>query len=180
MKKYILLLVLLGVLQLVNAQELFKATSGKISFFSETPMENIDATNEMVKALINPKNNEVAFITTIVGFRFKKSLMEEHFNENYMESDKYKTAMFKGKIQEEIDYTKDGEYEVTAKGVLNIHGVDQEREIKGKLIIKDGKVELITDFDVQLKDHDIDIPKIVVKKIAESVNVKVDVNFEKS
>jgi polyisoprenoid-binding protein YceI len=178
MKKYILILAV-GFFQSLNAQDLYKATTGEISFFSETPIENIDATNKLVKALINTKDNQVAFFTTIIGFHFKKPLMEEHFNENYMESDKFPTAKFQGKIAEEIDYTKDGEYTVTAKGTLTLHGVEKKREIAGKLIVKNGKLELIVEFEVKLADHNIDIPKIVMEKIAETVTIKMNVNFEK-
>ena len=131
-----------------------------------------------MKALINAKNAEVAFIVTNVGFKFEKPLMEEHFNENYMESHKYKVSVFKGKIINEIDFTKDGTYEVTAKGTLDIHGVTVEREIKGTLTISNGKINLTTAFDVLLKDHKIKIPKIVVKNIAEFVKVILNINFE--
>ena len=119
----------------LSAQDLYKATDGEISFFSEAPVENISAINKDVKALINAKNAEVAFIVTNVGFKFEKPLMEEHFNENYMESHKYKVSVFKGKIVDEVDFTKDGTYEVTAKGALDIHGVTVEREIKGTLTL---------------------------------------------
>lgn len=163
----------------ISAQDLYKATDGEISFFSEAPVENISAINKDVKALINAKNNEVAFIVTNVGFKFEKPLMEEHFNENYMESHKYKVSVFKGKIIDEIDFTKDGTYEVTAKGTLDIHGVTVEREIKGTLTISNGKINLTTEFDVALKDHKIKIPKVVVKNIAEVIKVTVNINFEK-
>lgn len=163
----------------ISAQDLYKATDGEISFFSEAPVENISAINKDVKALINAKNNEVAFIVTNVGFKFEKPLMEEHFNENYMESHKYKVSVFKGKIIDEVDFTKDGTYEVTAKGTLDIHGVTVEREIKGTLTISNGKINLTTEFDVALKDHKIKIPKVVVKNIAEVIKVTVNINFEK-
>ena len=153
----------------LSAQDLYKATDGEISFFSEAPVENISAINKDVKALINAKNAEVAFIVTNVGFKFEKPLMEEHFNENYMESHKYKVSVFKGKIVDEVDFTKDGTYEVTAKGALDIHGVTVEREIKGTLTISNGKINLTTEFDVALKDHKIKIPSVVVKNIAEVV-----------
>ncbi|NCP45609.1 MAG: hypothetical protein COW67_02440 [Flavobacteriales bacterium CG18_big_fil_WC_8_21_14_2_50_32_9] len=163
----------------INAYtQIYKATDGEISFFSEAPVENISAVNKDVKALINAKNAEVAFIVTNVGFKFEKPLMEEHFNENYMESHKYKVSVFKGKIINEIDFTKDGTYEVTAKGTLDIHGVTVEREIKGTLTISNGKINLTTAFDVLLKDHKIKIPKIVVKNIAEFVKVILNINFE--
>ncbi|MCW8991453.1 MAG: YceI family protein, partial [Flavobacteriales bacterium] len=157
----------------ISAQDLYKATDGEISFFSEAPVENISAINKDVKALINAKNAEVAFIVTNVGFKFEKPLMEEHFNENYMESHKYKVSVFKGKIIDEVDFTKDGTYEVTAKGTLDIHGVTVEREIKGTLTISNGKINLTAEFDVALKDHKIKIPKVVVKNIAEVVKVTV-------
>lgn len=178
MKKVIFLILFLANFVIGFSQDLYKATSGEISFFSKTPMEDIDAVNENLKALINSKNGDVAFIATNIGFKFEKPLMEEHFNENYIESDKYKTSMFKGEIEGDVDYTKDGTYPVKAKGVLNIHGVDQAREIDGELIIKDGKLTLNSKFDVKLKDHKIKIPKLVVKNIAESVKVTVNMVFE--
>lgn len=160
------------------SQGLYKAVDGKISFFSETPMENIDAVNKDVKALINTKTGEVAFIGTNVGFRFEKPLMEEHFNENYMESDKYKVSVFKGKIVEKIDYSVDGNHKVNVKGTLNIHGVEQNREIAGEIIILDGKITVKSEFNIKVEDHKIKIPKLVVKNIAETVKVTVNLNFE--
>lgn len=163
----------------LKAQALYKATDGEISFFSEAPIENMSAVNKEVKALINAKNAEVAFIVTNVGFKFEKPLMEEHFNENYMESHKYKVSVFKGKIIDKIDFSKEGTYKVTAKGTLDIHGVKVEREINGTLVISNGKITLTSEFDVALKDHKIKIPKVVVKNIAEIVQVTVTINFEK-
>ena len=173
MKKITIIICLLVSTISLSAQDLYKATDGEISFFSEAPVENISAVNKDVKALINAKNAEVAFIVTNVGFKFEKPLMEEHFNENYMESHKYKVSVFKGKIVDEVDFTKDGTYEVTAKGTLDIHGVTVEREIKGTLTISNGKINLTTEFDVALKDHKIKIPSVVVKNIAEVVKVTV-------
>ena len=180
MKKITIIICLLVSTISLSAQDIYKATDGEISFFSEAPVENISAVNKDVKALINAKNAEVAFIVTNVGFKFEKPLMEEHFNENYMESHKYKVSVFKGKIINEIDFTKDGTYEVTAKGTLDIHGVTVEREIKGTLTISNGKINLTTAFDVLLKDHKIKIPKIVVKNIAEFVKVTLNINFTKN
>lgn len=179
MKKITIIICLLVSTISLSAQDLYKATDGEISFFSEAPVENISAVNKDVKALINAKNAEVAFIVTNVGFKFEKPLMEEHFNENYMESHKYKVSVFKGKIVDEVDFTKDGTYEVTAKGTLDIHGVTVEREIKGTLTISNGKINLTTEFDVALKDHKIKIPSVVVKNIAEVVKVTVNINFAK-
>lgn len=178
MKKITLLFLLFSTVVVGYSQNLYKATSGEISFFSETPMENIDAVNKDVKALINTENGDIAFIVANRGFKFHKPLMEEHFNENYMESDKYKASMFKGEIIGSVDFTKDGVYSVKAKGTLNIHGVDQEREIEGELTIKDGKMNITSTFDIKVKDHKIRIPTLVVKNIAETVKTTVNLNFE--
>jgi hypothetical protein len=177
MKKITFLLLFLTTLGGFS-QGLYKATDGDITFFSETPMENIEAVNKQVKALINTTNGGVAFIATNVGFHFEKPLMEEHFNENYMESDKYKVSMFKGSIVEKIDYTKNGKFKVSVKGVLSVHGVDQDRVILGELIILDGKITIKSEFDIKLEDHKIDIPKLVIKNIAETVKTTVNLNFE--
>jgi YceI-like domain len=176
MKKITLLLLLISSICVGNAQNTYKVTNGEISFFSKTPVEDIDAVNKKVLGVI--KNNEFAFVATIVGFKFKKPLMEEHFNENYMESDKYKTASFKGKIAAAIDLSKDGEYKTQAVGVLTMHGESKDRTIDGVFTVKDGKINLKSEFDVQLKDHKIDIPKLVIKKIAETVKVTVNIDFE--
>ncbi len=159
-------------------QGVYKATDGDVSFFSETPIENIDAVNKDVRALLNTKNGGVAFIVTNIGFHFDKPLMEEHFNENYMESDKYKVSVFKGKIVEQIDYSKNGTYKVTVKGTLDLHGVEKERTILGELIVLDGKITVQSSFDVKGEDHKIKIPKLVIKNIAETVQVTVNLNFE--
>lgn len=160
------------------SQNIYTATSGEIKFFSEAPVENIEAHNSQVKSIINFDNKELAFIVPIIGFKFEKELMEEHFNENYMESDKYKTAQFKGSFDGDLDLKKDGTYPVIAKGTLNIHGVDQEREFSGEMTVKGNSVNLKCEFPVKLKDHKIDTPKMVIKNIAEEVNVKVNTNFE--
>ncbi len=177
MKKILLLLSIVFGTATLYSQDLYKAIDGSIAFFSETPMENIDAVNKTLKALLNTKNGEMAFVVTNVGFVFDKPLMGEHFNENYMESDKYKVSIFKGKITETIDYTKNGEHDVTVLGSLDVHGVSQERSITGKVLVKDGTIILNSNFDIKLKDHKIKIPKIVTENIAEFVNVKVNITL---
>lgn len=161
-----------------SAQSIYKATSGEITFFSEAPMENIEAKNTQVKAIMNTDKKEIAFIVPVIGFKFEKPLMEEHFNENYLESDKYKTAQFSGTYTGNIDYKTPGKYPVTGKGKIAIHGVTQDREFNGEINIEDNKVILTCTFDVFLKDHKIKIPKVVVKNIAENVTVNVNVTFE--
>ena len=116
----------------------------------------------------------------MTSFTFRDKLMQEHFNENYMESDKFPNAVLEGVIQEAIPLEMDGMYEVTIKGSLEMHGVKQEREVKGKLTIAGGVPTLATaKFDVRLADHGIKIPSLVVANIAEVIAVDTELKFEK-
>ncbi len=173
MKKLVLSLALVGFGILAQAQ-LYSTATGKVGFYSKTPVEDIKAENNTVLAVLKAETNELAIAITNTSFNFENKLMQEHFNEKYMESDKFPKSTFKGKINETIDYTKDGEYKVTATGILNIHGVEQNRTISGTLIIKDGKVQLKSNFKVKVADHKITIPTIVTAKIAEEIEVTVD------
>lgn len=156
------------------AAQNFSTKTGKISFFSSTPLEDIKAASEKLMAIVVSKNGQMAFQVPIRSFTFAKGLMQEHFNENYMESDKYPYAKFKGTLNPKIDLTKDGEYAVTADGTLSVHGVDKRRVIPGKIQVKDGKIRILSNFDVACVDHQIKIPTLVIKKVAEVINVNVD------
>ena len=129
MKKFTITFTALLLLTVSYSQQLYKATSSKTHFFSEAPLENIEAVNEKSQGLINTETKQIAIIIPIIEFKFEKPLMEEHFNENYMETSKYKTASFQGKIISDIDFSTNGEYEATAEGVLTIHGVKKEQKI---------------------------------------------------
>ena len=157
-----------------SAQDVYLDTKGTISFFSETPVEDIDATSKQAVCAINVKTKDVFFKVRMESLTFKKALMQEHFNENYMESDQYPFATFKGKIDQDIDLTKDGTYQVTVTGALTIHGVAQDRTIPGTILVKGQSLDVSSTFDVKVADHKIRIPTIVSAQIAESVNVKVN------
>jgi polyisoprenoid-binding protein YceI len=153
--------------------KIYKTTAGSISFYSETPMENIDAHTKSMVSAINPANKQVAAVIMVNTFQFKNSLMQEHFNEKYLETEKYPKATFSGVINENIDLMKPGTYNVTVTGKLTIHGVEQNRTIKGVITIDNSlKLNLTSDFDVKLVDHKIEVPKLVFKKIAETIAVK--------
>jgi len=155
----------------------FVTTQGKVHFFSATPLENIEATTTKAICVLNIANQKINTKIPISTFVFKDKLMQEHFNENYLESDKYPYSIFNGEIVEKIDFTKDGELPITVRGTFEIHGVQKTREVKGTLTIKNGKpVNAIVKFDVALVDHKIKIPKAVVMTIAEVIAV--DLNFE--
>jgi len=151
---------------------MYATTAGNTRFSSETPLENINAENKKSQAILNTANNELAIRMNMRDFVFPNKLMQEHFNENYIESEKFPTATFSGKVDNAPDYSKDGQYDVLATGKFTVHGVTKERTIKGKMKIEGGKITLNSDFDVALADHKIDVPEIVFVKIAQVIRVK--------
>ena len=159
------------------AQPIFMAKNGFASFFSAATLENIEGKNNSAKGILNISNNEIHLIVPIRQFKFEKALMEEHFNENYLESEKFPNANYDGKINETIDFTKDGVYEVTSTGKLKMHGVEQERTEKGKLTILGKEIRLQCDMKIKVADFKIEIPKLVFQNIAEMVDVKLDIPF---
>ena len=158
--------------QRLHAQGMYATSTGNTRFSSETPMENVNAENKKSQAILNTANNELAIRMNMRDFVFPNKLMQEHFNENYMESAKYPTATFSGKLDNAPDFTKDGQYDVSAMGKFTVHGVTKERTIKGKLQVADGKITINADFEVSLTDHNIKVPKVVFVKIAQVISVK--------
>lgn len=143
----------------------------KISFFSETKMENIDATNSVTKPIFNAESGVFAVQAQQTAFTFKSAFMQEHYNENYVESEKFPYATFKGKVKETIDYKKDGTHNVTMEGTLDMHGVSLPRTITGTITVKSGVITMDSKFDVKVSDHKIKVPSLYVEKIAEVIQV---------
>lgn len=144
-----------------------------ISFFSDGPVEDIAAVSKSAQMVLNASTNEIALKVSIKSFDFDKELMEEHFNEKYMESDKFPNATFSGKIRDTINYKVDGIYTVTVVGKLTMHGVEKPRTIQGTLTIKGGELFVDCKFTVALKDHAIEVPTLVAQNIAETVDVTI-------
>jgi polyisoprenoid-binding protein YceI len=164
-----------------TGQVLYRAENGKIIFESDAPLEFITARSQALKGLIDPVKNTFAFQVETRSLKgFNSPLQQEHFYENYMESDEFPLATFKGKIIEPVDYKKPGTLTIRAKGILDIHGRQDERIITCTLQIEGEELKATSTFYVNLDDHDIAIPKLVNQKIAESIKVMVDINFVKS
>jgi polyisoprenoid-binding protein YceI len=176
--KYICI-ILLAWLSIKNqtGQDLYACKNAKISLFSSAPLEDIQASSSSGTSVYNPATGDLAFSVGIRSFQFPKSLMQEHFNENYMESDKYPKATFKGKIKEPVDVTKNGSYPVNVTGELNVHGVTQTRTIPGTVVVNNGMVTMSSEFMVKCADHKIEIPTLVFKKIAESIKMNVSATY---
>lgn len=164
----------------VSFSQVFMAPKGQceISFFSPTPVEDISAVNKQEQPILNAATNAFQIRVSMIFFKFEKPLMEEHFNENYVETEKYPNATFKGKINEKIDYTKDGEYKVTVTGTLSLHGVEKERTIAGKLNIKDGKITISSVFKITFADHNITIENYYKGILPEDTEVKINAVLE--
>jgi hypothetical protein len=177
MNKLILILGLIALQLPAIGQAIFIGKNDTVTFFSSTPVEDIDAKSTQAVGAINQGTKDVFFKVPMKTFAFKKALMQEHFNENYVESDKYPDATFKGKITDEVDLTRDGTYKVTVSGDFTVHGVTKPRTIPGTLVVKGNNMHVNTSFDVKLVDHDIKVPSIVTKNIAETIKVTVKGNL---
>ena len=162
------------------AQEKYFTKTGKIDFFSKASLEDIEAKNKTVTAVLDSKTGAVQFAVQMKGFEFEKQLMQQHFNENYVESDKYPRAEFKGSItnNSEINYKKDGTYPAKVKGKMTIHGVTNDVETTGKVKVSGGKVEIESVFNLLLSDYKISIPAVVKDKISNSIRITVDCKLE--
>ncbi len=148
--------------------------SGVVQFTSEASEEIIKAESKMLVGVLNLKTKEFAFKVMNRSFKgFNSPLQEDHFHEDYMETQKFPYISFKGKITDATDLSKEGTYKVSAKGELEAHGVKKERTVPAELKIKDGEAIVSTNFTVPLSDHKIKIPELVHLKISE--NIKVDV-----
>jgi hypothetical protein len=161
------------------AQKIF-TKNGHISFFSSTPLEDIKADNNQVVSVLNSQTGELQFSLLIKNFRFKKALMEEHFNESYLESEKYPKAIFKGMRagNTPVNFGADGTYPVTATGDLTIHGITKKISVPGTITIKAGQPAASARFQVKPADYNISIPKIVRNNIAEVIEVTVTCNYD--
>jgi hypothetical protein len=173
-----LCIILLSFLNINQAgQDLYTCKNVRITLFSSALIEDIKAVTSAGVSVYNAATGELDFSVAISTFQFDKAFMQQHFNSDYMESDKYPRAIFKGKILEYVDITKDGTYTVNAAGDLTVHGVTQKRTIQGSLTVKNGIIYMASEFMVKCADHHIDIPQILFYHIAESIKINVSATY---
>ncbi|GAB5539677.1 MAG: hypothetical protein Salg2KO_17800 [Salibacteraceae bacterium] len=177
MKSILIILSIMAVSSASIAQGKYFTRDGHIKFFSSTTMEDIEADNHKVTMVIDESTGKMEISALVKSFEFEKALMQEHFNENYMESTTYPKATFKGTVK---DFKK-GAYntptEVIAAGDLTRHGVTKAVEIPGTIAVKDGAYRLESKFLVKPADYDIVIPNTVSDKIANEIEVMVDADL---
>jgi len=181
MRKLIFILVL-AVSANYSFSQKYMTKTGYIRFFSSAALENIEAHNRAVMTALDMSSGEFIFKVLIKSYTFEKALMQKHFNENYMESDKFPNSEFKGKIIDikNVNLKKDGIYQVTAEGDLTIHGVTKRVKVPGTVEVKGGKLITKAKFSVALSDYNIKVPKAVVNNIAENIDIYVDCVLEPS
>ncbi len=155
----------------------FSTENGMISFFSDAALEDIKAENTLVGSMFNSASGDLVYIVKIKDFIFPKALMREHFNEKYMETEKFPKSTFQGKLTG-FNASVSGEQKVSAKGKLTIHGVTKDIDVPGIIEFANGKVVMKSKFMVKLQDYDIKIPKLVWQNIAEEVEVKIDFTYK--
>lgn len=169
-----LLFMLLVASATVSAQEKMITKNGKITFEASVPsFEEVKATNSAATCVLNPATGEIASLALIKGFRFKTALMEEHFNENYIESDKYPKATFKGKIENfDAQSLSGASKDYMIKGKLELHGKTKDVSMTAKIRKTDAGIEITSSFSVNADDFAINIPSMVKSKVSNKVNVR--------
>ena len=155
----------------------FATREAHIAFLSETPIEDIQAESHEASAIFDAATSQLAFQVPILSFHFPKALMEEHFNENYMETELYPKASFRGQVMD-LDLSVAGPQSVRAVGTLEMHGVAVERDIAGTMERMEGGWRITSAFEVPCTDHDIAIPKVVAENIAEVIGVTLTANLD--
>jgi len=148
------------------------ADSCRVSFFSKTSMENIDAENTISKPVMSIATGDIQISLSNQNFVFKSKLMQEHFNEDYMESEKYPHTVFKGKVNEKLDYKKDGVNHVTVTGVMDMHGVQKTITIPGTITVQNSIIFLVAKFEAKMVDYNIKVPKaLLVGNLSDHVSI---------
>jgi polyisoprenoid-binding protein YceI len=173
--KVIITLIIIAQALALDAQKRYYTKTGVISFKAGTAVEDIDAVNKSVSSIIDIVSGQVEVAVLIKGFEFRRGLMQEHFNENYLESEKFPKATFKGKIDNisQLDFKKDGQYALMAKGTLEIHGVKHEVSVPVAITIVSSQLSADAAFQVRLEDYKVEIPGAVKDKISPAVSIKV-------
>jgi len=181
MKPRLYILALLIIAQVTAAQK-YISKNGNIWFYSHTPVEDIEGHSRQVVSILDPSTGDLQFSLLVKSFEFKIALMEEHFNENYMESDVYPKASFKGKITntESIDFNENASYKAEVTGDLTIHGVTNPFTTTGTITVSGTTINATAKFVVSPKDYDIKIPSVVENKIAKEIEVNVDITYNRN
>lgn len=176
LRSLLILFVWLATITAAKAQQRFFAEKSSVTFFSDGVIEDISATNTKVTSIYDITKGDIAYLISVKDFQFVNKLMQVHFNEKYMESEKYPKSSFQGRVTG-FDASKEGPQEVKAIGKITIHGVTRDVEIPGTAEMKGNQVFVKAKFPVKLLDYNIKVPQIVWQNIAQTVEVTVDFSY---
>ncbi|MEJ7767425.1 MAG: YceI family protein [Chitinophagaceae bacterium] len=176
-KRVYLIIIFAGTVQIAAAQSRYFSKAAKILFYSKAPIEDIEAHNTKGVSVIDLASGQVEFSVLMKGFEFDKAKMQEHFNENYLESDKYPKAIFTGTIKNagDLKLKEDGIYNADISGTLTLHGIARQQAARVVITVKSGNVSAVSDFTLALSDFDIKIPALVKDNIGKTVKIIVSV-----
>ncbi len=160
-------------------QKIYSSNSVKVGFFSSAPIEDIRAVSDKGISVWNVNSDDISFLVQIETFQFRKAKMQAHFNENFMESHKYPYATFKGTCSGLPGELTNGTYDLKLQGELEVKGKKQARELPATVKVEDGKLYFESEFEVACEDHDIEIPRVFWKNIAEVIEVEVEAIYVK-
>lgn len=165
----------------VQAQKYF-SRNAKVAFDAtvKSSPEKIAAVSNSGTIVLDKATGAIETAVLLKGLLFEKALMQEHFNENYVESSKYPKAAFKGKLENPgaVDFTKDGNYTGTLNGTMSLHGVNKEMKAPVSFTVKSGKISAKANFALVLADFKVDIPSLVADKVAKQASIEVTTTLE--
>ena len=178
MKKLIGITLLCLAVQMASSQK-FYTREGQVSFKSDAPLEVIEAINYKSTAVLDTETGQFQMAVLVKAFQFEKALMQEHFNENYMETDKYPKSEFKGRVvnMEEVDFDENGTYDIALEGNLLIHGITQAISTPASLEINGDGMLGHAVFSILVEDYEIKIPNIVRDNVADKIDITVSLNL---
>ena len=180
MRKFLLIVFLSGCVISVTSGQKFYTKNGHVHFLSEAPIETIQSNNNNAYVVLDGATGQFEFSVLIKGFNFEKALMQQHFNENYLESDKFPKSVAKGSVLNwsAIRLDSDHEYNVNVSGQLTIHGITKPFSTQGKLVIKDGMISIFSTYTIVIADYGIEIPKVVRDNISKTVKVTISADLQ--
>jgi hypothetical protein len=166
---------------LIKAQDKFFTRTGKIVFYSKAPIEDIKAVNNQVSCIYETESNRVVANVLIKAFEFEKNLMQQHFNETYLESDKFPKASFKGKLinVQNIDFKSNWTKNIEFEGDITIHGVTRKINSSATIVCENGILTVNSEFNILIKDFNIKVPSTLINNIAERINIKINLKLDK-
>lgn len=177
MKKLLLIIGVLVFFTGTSYSQRYYCNNGQISFFQETPIENIEGKSNTLISIIDKQKNEIAYKVKMTSFIFDKALMQDHFNENYVESEKFPFATYQGEINENIDWSVNGTYNISSTGILTMHGISKTITEKGSITINGDKIKIVNNFKIKFTDFNVEIPKLLISQLTDVVDIKIETNY---